>query len=106
MNGSLCRNNRGCKLLSADLPGRIFFIIHKAVDKNVKCSSSSGCPEGMGLRSRVHASERRNVPGCDAWGQRCLARHLVLCGSMWLVVKQGKLVCATRCLSDTVMVSI
>lgn len=52
------------------------------------------CPEGMGLCSRVHAPERRNVPGFD-----------VLCKSVWqdtlfhvpTSVRHG----ATRCLSGT-----
>ena len=37
----------------------------------------SECPEGMGLCSRAHASERRDVPGLFAKRGRCLTRHLV-----------------------------
>lgn len=68
MNGSLCRNNRGCKLLSADRPGRIFLSIHNVVDKNVKCSYSNGRILGCFLgnvKTSVRNPGSRDTPcGC------------------------------------------
>ncbi len=62
----------------------------------------SECPEGMGLCSRAHASERRDVPGLFAKRGRCLTRHLVAspqCRSLFNPCRFNPI--PTRCLPGT-----